>query len=163
MPENLPKSLKTLSVGCNAITMLPKNLPDSLEILNCSCNTKFQALPIKLPNTLKELNCCQNFYLVLPKYLPESLKKLNISLVRHINLVKLPDSLEELRCNSCYDNINNLLNILPDTLKVLHCNKNRLKTLPENLPNSLIELDCSGNDFNFITKQHLKYILKVNL
>ena len=165
---NLPVNdvvLITLNCSNNRLQGLP-NLPENLIELNCYKNTIF-GLP-DLPPNLKKLNCSSNNINGLP-ILPATLEKLNISnnpIIGSIANINLPSTLKKYYCNNCQitdlaltlpplledfkcDNnaINYLPAVLPNGLKRFNCSNNKLSVLP-NLPDSLKELYCRGNNFN---------------
>lgn len=163
---NLPvNGLITLNCSNNRLQGLP-NLPENLRELNCYKNTIF-GLP-DLPPNLKKLNCSLNQINSFP-ILPNSIEKLNISnnpIIGSIANINLPSALKKYYCHNCQitdlpinlpplledfkcDNnvINNLPAVLPNGLKRFNCSNNKLTVLP-NLPDSLKELYCKGNNFD---------------
>lgn len=113
------------------------NLPESLEILNCSFNniTRLDNLPINL----KILNCSSNKLTQLD-YLPESLVILDCSRNYLTQLDNLPQGLTELICSL---NEFTSLDNLPSNLKLLNCHDCQKLMYLKNLPQTIINLDCS--------------------
>lgn len=113
----LPHGLRELVFQFNDVTEIPNNLPDRLEKLICSFN-RINRLPDKLPSNLQYLDCSFNKLFQLPKNLPTGLKHLYCNNNRIFILPKLPSKLTNL---NTYENL--------------------IDPFPNNLPNSIVNLN----------------------
>lgn len=151
---SLPNTLDSIDCSFNQIKTLPP-LPSSLIKISCKLN-KLKFLP-SLPNTLKILDCRNDSLMSVPP-LPNSLISLNTgSNVGLNNLPLLPNGLKYLVCNQ--SGLTNLQNNLPDSLIILDCNINLLSVIP-NLPNKLAHFSCGWNQLSSLPPlpSNLKYL-----
>jgi|GEM_PF-1011751 len=137
LPDNLPASLKDLSIDYNQLTTLPK-LPSGLTRLNCS-NNQFTTIQ-NLPASLEALFCNENKLTQLPT-LPSNLTYLNCQYNLLTTLPTLPPTLITLIANN-----NKLTSLpsLPNKLQQVEVGYNQLTKLPT-LPEQLYSLDCNNN------------------
>jgi Leucine-rich repeat (LRR) protein len=176
--DNLPMGLRWLDCSHNKITSL-EMIPEGLETLTCSSNaiTRLE----DLPNGLRHLNCELNQIQSI-NFLPKSLEYLNFSknkiwkisslpnklkfLSGSNNLIEEPVYLDELyeleevdlssnRIPSIGTNLADCINLI-----FLNIEFNCVKKIPV-LPNSLTELFCSSNDFEFVVQTDIPEDLEV--
>jgi hypothetical protein len=138
-PQNLPESLKTLSISYCELRKI-RRFPSALKTLRAFYN-KIHSLDAPLPLNLHYCNLAHNCLS-------------SISLQRLPNLTYL-----NLDCNR----ITWLPNNLPDTLETLIVSNNKLTSLPETLPRNLSMLVLCRNticSFNIQWKlgQHIKTV-----
>ena len=153
----LPDNLEELYCSNNLLTELTSygaKLPPNLKILDCTGN-QLTKLP-ELPANLKQLYCSRNQLTELP-ILPPNLKILEcVKNKLSFDLPPLPNDLEELYCSNnplfylqervrMKNSSRNFSLPLPEKLKILECNDNRLYELPT-LPINLEQLNCSNNN-----------------
>ena len=162
IPDNLPASLRDLSIEYNELTTLPK-LPSGLNRLNCSNNqlTTIQNLPFSLeilfcnlnkltqvsdlPSKLTYFNCQENLLTTLPT-LPPTLITLIANNNKLSSLPSLPNKLQQL--NVGFNQLTKLPTF-PSQLYLLDCNNNLLECLPL-LPTVMRNLNISNNKITCI-------------
>lgn len=133
----IPSRLSRLEIVNCGLTSFPKNLPDSLRKLDLSSNriddpTGFDSLPF----TLRAMSLTRNRVTLLPKRFP---LRLLVKLILDDNeLTELPNG-------------------LPSTLRILSVNRNSLVSLPTRLPTELRTLRASDN---LITEIDLDSLVK---
>ena len=121
---------------------------DKLEIVNSKINT----LPL-LPKTLAELKVNDSNLSELEYLLPDNLIYLTLS-SNNIKNIKL-DNLIQLEELDVSNNEINELNFKGlDKLTHLYCNNNQISTL-DNLPKSLLYLNCNSNPLKYISFKNL--------
>jgi uncharacterized repeat protein (TIGR01451 family) len=120
----LPINLTHLNCSFPFSSLMISNLPLNLETLDCADYSGDSVQIINLPSSLKNLNCSGvNLWCALPPYL---------------EILFIGGVYDSTMCNPCQ------LPILPNSLKVLHCEFNNLGNF-SSLPDSLLELDCADN------------------
>jgi len=133
-------NLKYLNIYGNKLTKL-RELPPNLTELICNDNN-IEQLP-ELPSKLTLLACRYNPTLKSLPELPKNLTALNCD---NCQLTTLPIlSTTQLKSLICNNNKLTALPQLPDTIAHLSCNDNDIKTIEENLPESLENIKFDGN------------------
>lgn len=133
----MPNTVRFINIQYNGITGF-SGLSDSLKYLNFQYN-QVAEIP-SLPAGLDTLYCWGNLYHSLPSTLPASLKELICGNATFSDLPPLPSGLQTLMCGTGLRN----LPALPNGLRFLGVNGNRLLTSLPRLPDSLRKLGCSS-------------------
>ncbi len=152
---SLPSTLIELICGTNELTGLPA-LPNSIFYLDCQ-NNKLTSLPV-MPESLKYFDCSKNNLTALPE-LPVNIDYLYCRYNKLTELTMLPYGLEEIHCAG-----NQITAIdIPDTVKVLFCDENMLRSLPQ-LPEGFMRLSCKDNQLTRLPSlpNNINYINVVN-
>jgi hypothetical protein len=118
----------------------------------------------KREHIIREQNTAQvEFMYLLDKMHPSSTIEINQPLRGNLDLsiLKTKGWTRVKHISFTEGEITNLSN-LPDTLEVLHCNKQLLIEL-ENIPKSIIELECNFNYLKSISIRHLPHLKKLSI
>lgn len=173
--EPLPENIHFIALGANRLESFPKKLGEELNTLILADNNEL-GFHTDLPKSLVYLDISRVKIEDNKLSLPNNLKDLYISGC-HLNALpnKLPKKLELLICN---DNKIKEVKTLPKKLKVLDISQNRLIHFPHKLPKGLItliifdnvikktprfipdtvfEINASGNCFNELEINSKKY------
>ncbi len=152
VPNDLPKTLKTLSVASNNIMSLPSALLEKLtelEDLNVSHNL-LNNLSAKIPTTFKSINIGHNNVQVLPWKELSACKNLETLLVNDNGIKQVPRLLGDITTLTKLDLSRNPIDEIPlgiftsmKNLRVLHLEGLPIRSLPD-LPNSIEELYLDG-------------------
>ena len=133
-----PNNLTVIDVQSDDLTELPA-LPNGLLQLDCIFN-EISILP-DLPDSLQRLNISSNQIETLPEILPPNLLRLYAWGNQLQTIPELPPRLTDFVCSENPD-IDRLPQVLPTTLRTLHCRKNPLITSLPDLPPNLVVLSC---------------------
>lgn len=161
----LPNSLSTLIVYNNQLTALPATLPPNLTHLDFKSN-QVSVLP-PLPNTLGTLAMSSNNISTLPATLPPNLTSFycgynNISVMPPLppnlwqfacgrnNISTMPPFPSTLTSIYCHENNFTTLPPVPNGCRSLFIMDNQLTAFPGTIPDSIINMNISGNQIECI-------------
>jgi Leucine-rich repeat (LRR) protein len=148
-----PDTIRTLNLSCNNFYTLAGVLhwPNSLRILNVSY-TYLEGTLTALPDTLEELNVSDTNLTNIHR-LPAGLVKLDASRTRLISLpYRLPEGLKALKAVECRMKNSGLPQRWGAALENLNLRMNRLRSVPDNLPETLKFLNVQDNFIESVPK-----------
>jgi hypothetical protein len=138
--RSIPSSILFLDLSYNSLGTLPP-LPNNLVYLEISGTARNNSNIPTLPSSLTFLGIRSNFLTSLPP-LPNKLTILNCGSNELTSLPNpLPDSLRRVYCD--YNKLTRILNV-PSRLLVLYCPNNLIDTIGR-MPNGLRYLNCELN------------------
>ena len=148
-----PDTIHTLNLSYNLFTSLTSILhwPIHLKILNLSCSMLDGALPA-LPDSIEMLNI-SNSYITGIYNLPRNLIKLDASMTLISSLpYRMPENIVHINLAESKLKNAGLPKFWGSRLQILNLRYNKLKQIPSNLPETLLNLNVSNNFIQEISK-----------